>query len=105
MRDRPRPDRRARDLEELALLLEAVLGQRLDDDLRRLDKARPRLLHRDAEAFVFDARGTAPKAKQAAAAAEDIEQRDLLRDSHRVMPGQHDDRGAQANAAGAAGKI
>ena len=54
-------------------MLEAVLGQRLDDDLRRLDKARPRLLHRDAEAFVFDARRAASEAEQAASAAEDVQ--------------------------------
>ena len=72
MRDRPRPDRGARDLEELALMLEAVLRQRLDDDLRRLDKARSRLFHRDAEALVFDARGAAPEAEQTTPAAQDV---------------------------------
>ena len=105
MRDRPRPDRGARDLEEFAVVLEALVRQRLDDDLRRLDKARPRLPHRDAEALVFDARRAAPEAEQAAPAAQDIEQRDLLGDAHRVVPRQHDDRGAELDALGAAGVI
>src|SRR5438045_2153577 len=105
MRDRPRPDRSARDVEELAVMLEAVVGQRLDDDVRRLDKARPRLAHRDAEPLVLDARRAAPKAEQAAPAAQNVQEGDLLGDPDRIVPRQHDDGGAEANAAGAPGEI
>src|SRR5712691_1672001 len=49
IRDRARPDRGARDPVEIAHMLEALLTERLDDDLGRFDKARPRLLHRYAE--------------------------------------------------------
>ena len=103
--DRPRPDRHARDLEELALVLEHFVAQRLDHDLRRLGEARPRLAHRDAEAFVLGRGGAAPEAEQAAPAAHDVEQRDLLGDPHRVVPRQHDHRGAELDALGAAGEV
>ena len=105
MRHRPRPDRGARDLEEPPFMLEAVVRQGLDDDLRRFDKAWPRLVHRDAEALVFDARRAASEAKHATSAAQDVEQCDFFGDPHRIMPGQHDDRGAEADAAGAASEI
>src|SRR5438552_11284212 len=105
MRDRPRPDRGARDLEELAVMFEAVVGQRLDNDVRRLDKARPRLAHRDAEPLIFDARRAAPEAEQATPAAQDVQERDLLGDPDRVVPWQHDDGGTEADAAGAPGEI
>ena len=77
----------------------------LDDDLRRLDKARPRLAHRNAEAFVLDARRAAAEAEHTAPAAEYVEQRDLFGDAHGVVPRQHDDRGAERDALGAAGVI
>src|SRR5207244_3637424 len=99
------PDRGARDLEKLALVLEAVIRQCLDDDLRRLDKARPRLFHRNAEAFVFDARRATPKTEDATAAAQDVEQRYLLGDTHRIVPRQYDDCGPEADPAGSTGKI
>ena len=105
MRDRARPDRGARDLVELALPLEFGLAQRLADQLRGFGEARPRLAHRDAEALVFDARRAPAKAEQAAPAAQDVEQRDLLGDADRVVPRQHDDRGAERDPLGAAGEI
>ena len=105
VRDRARPDRRPRDLEELAVPLEDVLGQRLDDDLGGLHEARPRFLHRDAEAGVLHGGRAAAEAEHAAAVREDVEQRDLLGHPHRVVPGQHDDRGAEDDALGAAGDV
>ena len=105
VRDRPRPDRGARDFEELAVIGKGFAAQRRDDDLGRLDKARPRLLHRHAEPLVFDAGRAAPEAEQAAPAAQDIEQRDLLGDAHRVVPRQHDDRGAELDPLRAPGVI
>src|SRR3984957_9359967 len=103
MRDRARADRGARDLEEFALMLEAVVAERLDDDLRRLNKARPRLAHRYPETLVFYTRRAAAKAEEAPTAAHDVEQRDLLGDPHWIVPRQHDNRGAEGDPFGAAG--
>src|SRR6185437_8085550 len=102
MRHRAWANRRARDLEELALVLEHGLRQRLHHDLRGLDEARTGFLHRDAEASVFDARGAPAEAEHAAPATQYVEQRDLLGDAHRIVPGQHDHRGAERDALGAA---
>ena len=82
----------------LAVELEAFLRQRLLDDLRGFDEAGARLAHRDAEAFVFHAGGAAAEAEQAAAAAHDVQQGDLLGDTDRVMPGQDDHGGAELDA-------
>ena len=105
MRDRARPDRGLRDLVELALPLEFRFAQGLADQLRRLGKARPGLAHRDAKAGVLDARRPPAKAEQAAPAAEDVEERDLLGDPDRIVPRQHDDRGPKGDPFGAAGEI
>ena len=105
MRDRPRPHRGARYAEELAVMLEAVARQRLDDDVGGLDKARPCLAHRHPEPLVFDAGRTPPKAEQTPPAAQYIEQRDLLRDPDGIVPRQDDDRGTELDTAGAAGVI
>src|SRR6266436_9405670 len=105
MRDRARPDRCARDLVELALPLEFGLGKRLADELRRLGKARPRLAHRYPEPGIFDTRRSAAKAEEAAPAAEDVEEGDLLGDADRIVPRQYDDRGPERYPLGAAGEI
>ena len=93
MGDRARADGRARDLEELAVPLEDLFRERFHHDLRRLHEAQPRLLHRDAKARVLHGGGAAAEAEETAAAGEDIEQRDLLRHPHGVVPGQDDDGG------------
>ena len=105
MRDRSRPDRCPGNIEELALELELRLAECHDDDLRRLCKPAARFAHRNAHALVLDACRTTAKSKQASAAAHDIEQRDPLRDADRIMPGQHDDRSSQCNAASASSEI
>src|SRR5271166_2519654 len=105
MRDRARPDRGARDLIEFAVPLEFRLAQCLAYQLRGLGKAGPRLAHRDAEARVFDARGTPAKAEQAAPAAENVEECDLLGDADRIVPWQDDDRGPEDDPLGAPGEI
>ena len=105
VRDRPGADRGARDFVEFSLIGKGLVAQRLNDDLRRLDKARPRLLHRNAEPLVFDAGGAAPEPEHAAPAAQQIEQRDLLGDAHRVVPRQYDDRGAELDALCAPGIV
>src|SRR5271169_3064102 len=105
MRDRTWPDRGARDLVELALPLEFGLAERLADQLRGFGKARARLAHRDAEPGIFDACSTPAKAEQAATAAQNVEQRDLLGDADRVVPWQHDHRGPERDPLGAPGEI
>src|SRR5262249_52059387 len=105
MRDRPRPDRGARDLVEFALPLELRFAQCLPDQLRRLGKTWASLAHWDSEAFVLDARGPPTKAEQAASTAENVEQRDLFGNTDRVVPRQHDDRSPERDALGAPGKI
>ena len=105
VRGGPRPDRGRGDLEELAVPVEDLLGQRLDDDLRGLDEAGTRLLHRHAEAGVLHAGRAAAEAEHAAAVREDVEQRDLLGDPHRIVPGEHDDGGTQRDALRAAGDV
>ena len=82
-----------------AVPLEGVLGQRAHHDLRGLHEARAGLFHGNAEAGVLDAGRAAAEAEQAAAAAEDVEERDLLGHPHRVVPGQDDHRRAQDDAA------
>ena len=73
--------------------------------MRGLHEAWTGLLHRDAEAGVFDTGGAAAEAEQAASAAQHVEQRDALGDTDRIMPGQHDHRGAKLHALRAAGEI
>src|SRR5262249_35822169 len=95
----------ARDLVEFALPLELGFAQCLPDQLRRLGKTWASLAHRDAEPLILDARGAAAKAEQAASTAEDVEQRNLLGNTDRVVPRQYDDRGSEGDALGAAGEI
>ena len=105
MRHRPRPDRRAGDVVEFPVIFETLLRQRQAHDLGRFHEAPARLLHRDAEARVFHARRAAAEAEQAAPAAQHIEQRDLLGDPDRIVPRQHDHRGAQRDPLRPSGEI
>ena len=105
MRDRARANRCPGNLEELTVPLERLVRQRLDDNLRRLDESWPRLFHRDAKAGVLHARGAAPEAEQAAAARDDVEQRDLLGDADGIVPRQHDDGRAERDASRPAGVV
>src|SRR5262249_30616065 len=78
-------------LKIFTLVREAVVLQRLDHDFGRLDEALARLLHRDAEAIIFNAGSAATEPDEQPAFGEDIEHGDLLGYPHRVMPGQDDD--------------
>ncbi len=89
----------------LALPFKFRLAERQADELRRLDEAWARFLHRDAEAGVFDRRRATAEAEQAAPAAQNVQQRDLFGDADRVVPWQHDDGGTKCDALGAAGEI
>ncbi len=105
MRDRPGPDRGRRDLVELAVPGEDVVGQGLDDDLRRLHEAGPRLLHRDAESRVLDARRAAAEPEEAPPPREHVEESDLLGDPDGIVPGQHDHRGPEGDPLRPAGVV
>ena len=89
----------------LALPFKFRLAERQADKLRRFDEARARFLHRDAEAGVFDRRRATAEAEQAAPAAQNIQQCDLLGDADRIVPRQHDDGGTKCDALGAAGEV
>src|ERR1700733_2881414 len=97
--------RRSGYVEELAAVFEGFLSEAEPDDVETFLEARPRLVHRNAKPFIFDTRGAAAETEQTAAAAENVEQRDLLGDADRVVPGDHDDGGAEVDAFGSAGEI
>src|SRR5437879_432246 len=97
MRDRPRPDLNFRNLVVLAVKREAFLRHSFTDDQRALDEAIAGLLHIDTEAVVFDRGSAAPETKDGAAAGKHVEQCDIFGDLDRVVPWQHDHRGAELN--------
>ena len=88
-----------------ALPFKFRLAERKANELCRFDEARARLLHRNAEAGVFDRRSASAEAEQAAPAAQHVQQRDLFGDADRVVPWQHDDCGAECNALRSAGEV
>ena len=92
-------------LKNWPLVFEAFLRQAEADDVEAFLEAWPRLVHRNPKTFVFDTRGAAAEAEQTAAAAQHVEQRDLLGDADRVVPGDHDDRGAEVDALRSAREI
>ena len=98
MGDRAWTNRRPRDFEELPLPLEDVLAEGPDHDLRGFHEAGARFLHGDPEAGILDARRPPPEPEEASAARQDVEQGDLLGDADRVVPRQHDHRGAEGDA-------
>ena len=78
----------------------------LAQDLQRLQEAAPRLAHRDAEAVELALAGAAAEADRELAPLQHVvEHRDLLADRDRVVPGQHDDHGAEVDALGHAGEV
>ena len=89
----------------LAMVGEAFLGQTFDHDFGGFLEALTRLRHRDAETFIFHRRGAAAESENRPAAAHHVERRDLFCHANRIAPGQHDYRGDQLDALGAAGDI
>ena len=90
----------------LAAMAEAALGgPRLADDLHRLVEALGRLVDRDAEAVELGLAIALADAEIDAAAGQQVERRDLLGDQHRIVPRQHDHRGAEPDVLGARGEI
>src|SRR5713226_2485649 len=105
MGDGARADRHFGNLEKFTVVREALLAERHDNDFRRLDETRSRLVHRNAKALILDGRGAAAKAEDAAPAREHIEHRDLLGDTDRVVPWQDDDGGAECHILGASAEV
>ena len=60
-----------------------------------LGEAPPRLAHLDAEAVELDAPEAPSEAEHRPAAGEVVEQREVLDDTHRVVPRQHRDHRAE----------
>ena len=84
----------------LAVMREAAFGRpRLADDFDGLIEALGRLFDRDAEAVELGLPIALADAEIEAAAREQIERRRLLGDEHGIVPGQHDDGGAEPNVA------
>ena len=77
---------------------------RLGDHLQCLVEARVRFLHRDAEARELVVPVALADAEIEPAAGQQIEGCRLLGQQHRVVPGQHDHRGAQPQRTGLRGE-
>ena len=59
----------------------------------------------DAEAGILDITKATPEAEDHATTGQMVEHGNLFRDTHRVMPGQHDDAGTEFDLAGTARHI
>ena len=90
----------------LAAMAEAALGgPRLADDLHRLVEALGGLVDRDAEAVELGLAVALADAEIDPPAGQQVERRDLLGDQHRIVPRQHDHRGAEPDVLGARREI
>ena len=81
-----------------------VRGPRLDDNVEAFVKARAGLVHIDAKAAKLIVAITAADAEIEPAAGKQVERRRLFGEQYRIVPGQHDDRRAEAQCAGARAK-
>ena len=79
----------------------ALAGPRLADHVDRLVEPRGRLVLLDTEAGEFVGPVALADAEIEPAVRQQVERRGLLGDQHRVVPGQHDHRGAEADRRGA----
>ena len=86
---------RARHLVIGPVMGEFLPGEALADDVQRFREPAPRLRHGDAVSIVFGFRRAAPEAQMQRAPRQRVQHRDLLGDAHRVVPGQHQHRGAE----------
>ena len=99
--ERAGADGRLGNLVVLAVVGDALLGERELQDVPALLEAGARLLARDAEGLVLDASHAAPNAERVAAAVEHVvEHRDLVREADGVMPGQDAHARAHVDALG-----
>ena len=83
----------------------ALAGPRLADDRHRLVEALGRLGLRDAETGEFVIAVALADAEIEPPVRQQIERRRLFGNQHRIVPGQHHHRGAEADAFGAGGEI
>src|SRR5712691_3941540 len=83
----------------------ALAGPRLADHRDRLVEARGRLLLRDAEAGELIGAIALADAEIEPSVRQEVEGRRLFRDQRRIVPGQHDNRGAEADPLGAGGEV
>src|SRR5262249_14461117 len=87
---------------EAAMVRERRLGyERLGDDFQRLVEARVGFLERQAKAGELVPAVAFADTEIEPAAGQQIEGRGLLGEQHRVVPGQHQDGGAEAQLPGA----
>ena len=103
--DGPRADLDVGNPVILAFVGETVLRQPAADDVRTLDEPLARLVHRDPKTGILDRGRAAAEAEDRPPAGHQVEQRDLLRDLDRVVPGQDDDRGAELDLLGPPGHV
>src|SRR5262249_30587290 len=93
------------ELPEAAAMGEALARRpRADHQRDRLVEARLRLLGRDLEAVELAVAIALADAEVEAAAGDEIERRRLLGEQHWIVPGQHDDAGAEPQGRGAHGE-
>src|SRR5262249_11940117 len=81
-----------------------VRGPRFDKYVEAFVKPRAGLIHVDAKAAELVVAIAAADAEIEPAAGEQVKRRGLLGEQYRVVPGQHDDRGAEAKGRGAGAK-
>ena len=79
--------------------------QRLPGELPGLAEAVAGGLHADPEGIVFRLRGAAAHADMQLPVAQRLQHRHVLGEAHRVVPGQHHDRGAEAEARAGRGDV
>ena len=93
---RLRPERHlARDRGVRALVAEGLAAQQPLGDLVMLAKEVARVGHVDGARIVFDPGHAAPQAEMQVGVGHQAQHRHLFREPHRLVPGQHDDRGAE----------
>ncbi len=83
------------DVPELAVMRKRLARQSLFDDLEDLGKARAALVHVDVVGVVFHPRGATPDAEMQGALRQAVEHGDFFGQPQRMIPGQHQHRGAE----------
>ena len=86
----------------MAAAFHVALFQRVEDQFGILDEEIAALVLIEAEALVLDSRETAADAENEAAVGEMVEQRGLLGDPNRIVPGQHHHHRAELHVLGLA---
>ena len=74
---------------------EFLPGEALADDVQRFREPAARFRHGHAVSVVFGLRRAAAEAEMQGAPRQRVQHRDLFGDAHRMVPGQHQHRGAE----------